>query len=118
VPTAAPLAEDDPAACAQGSCEIRVDGPATIPLPAGTGVAEIRVVAVDAGSVELVAVVPGGQVRTRCSGACTGMRTTTSGGTSSVRLTAGAGAEVAVNDLALDVREASGAATVLRLTAG
>ncbi|WP_433503414.1 hypothetical protein ACQP04_27350 [Pseudonocardia halophobica] len=63
--------------------------------------------AVDAGTVELVAVVPGGQVRTRCSGACTGMRTTTSDGTSSVRFTAGAGAEVAVNDLALDVREAS-----------
>lgn len=118
VPTAAPLAEDDPAACGQGSCEVRVDGPVTIPLPAATGVTEIRVVTVDAGRVELVAVVPGGQVSSRCSGACSGMRTTTSDGTSSVRLTAGAGADVAVNDLALDVREASAGAAVLRLTAG
>ncbi|MCE3553039.1 hypothetical protein LWC33_16440 [Pseudonocardia sp. RS11V-5] len=117
-PTAAPPAEDGPAACAQGSCEIRVDGPVTIPLAAGSGVTEIRVVSVGAGTVELVAVVPGGHVSNRCSGACAGMRTTTDDGSSSVRLTAGAGAEIAVNDLTLDVREASGGAAVLHVTSG
>lgn len=115
-PTTAPLAEDEPAACAQGSCEIRVAGPATIPLPAGTGVTEIRVVAVDAGRVELVAAVPGGQVSTRCSGSCAGMRTSSSNGTGSVRVTAGAGAVVGVNDVRIDVRSAAGGEALLRLT--
>ncbi|MCE0763936.1 hypothetical protein LWC35_13595 [Pseudonocardia kujensis] len=117
-PPADPPAQDDPAACAHGSCEIRVDGPVTIPLTADSGVTEIRVLTVDAGRVELVAVVPGGRVSTRCSGACTGTRTTTADGSSSVRLTAGAGAEIAVNDLRFDVREASGGAAVLHVTSG
>lgn len=117
-PTAAPPAEDDPAACTLGPCEIRVDGPLTIPLAAGSGVTEIQVVAAGARGVELVAVVPGGQVSTRCSGACAGMRTTTSDGTSSVRLTAGAGAVVGVNDVRIDVRSATGGEAVLRLTPG
>jgi hypothetical protein len=112
---ATPLAGDGAAACAQGPCEIRVDGPVTIPLAADTEVTEIRVVAVDADGVELVAVVPGRQVSTSCSGPCAGMRTSTAGDTASVRLTAGTGAVVGVNGVTLDVRSATGGAAVLRL---
>ncbi|MFR9805740.1 hypothetical protein ACL02T_26140 [Pseudonocardia sp. RS010] len=113
----APPAEEDALAdCARGSCEIRVDGPATIPIAADTGVSELRVLAVDADGIELVAVVPGGQVSTRCSGPCAGMRTSASGGESSVRLTAGAGAVIGVNGVSVDVRSAVPGAADLRLT--
>jgi hypothetical protein len=117
-PTAAPPTADAPAPCGQGPCEIRVEGPVTIPLAPGTGVTEIRVVAVDADGVELVAVVPRGQVSTRCSGPCTRLRTSTTDGSGSFRVTAGAGAVVAVNDVTVDVRSTTGGAAVLRLTPG
>jgi hypothetical protein len=123
-PPAQDTRADDPAdglpdgfsACGQGPCEVRVDGPASIPLPAGAEVTEIRVDAVDADGVALVAVLPGRQVSTSCSGRCRGMRTTTSDGSSSVRLTAGTGARITVNRVAVEVRSVGAGSADLRVT--
>ncbi|GAA4693715.1 hypothetical protein GCM10023215_33990 [Pseudonocardia yuanmonensis] len=107
---------DDLAVCGRGPCEVRVDGPASIPLPADAEVTEIRVEGVDADGVALVAVIPGRQVSLSCSGPCAGMRTSTSDGSSSVRLTARSGARITVNQVSVDVRSVGGGSADLELT--
>lgn len=114
-PTAlAPADGEDPSACLDGSCEIRVTAPVTVPLPAHFGVGPLTVTAIDAGTVTMVLPLTGSQLSKEgdCSAGITGP---TANAPAHVDMTCRAGANAVVNDMNLEVVAISDRSAVLRI---
>lgn len=101
-------------ACADGTCEIRVSGPVSVPLPERFGLGSVEVVSVDDTTVTMIA--PLTRSEFSSDGGCSSMITgpgANSGG--HVSLTCHSGEKAVVNALDLEVVGIVDQAAVLRL---
>lgn len=108
-----PAAADgtDLTACADGRCEVRVAGPASIPVPRRLGVSGVKVRSIGAGDVTLVGRFTGD----RQSGFCTGRSCSSSGSDGGFTITLGADSTGSENGLSISVIAVGGGSAVLRL---
>jgi hypothetical protein len=111
--SALPVAADgtDLTACADGRCEVRVGGPASIPVPHGLGVSSVRVRSIGSDDVTVVGRFTGN----RQSGFCTGRSCSSSGSGDGFTLTLGADSTGSENGLSITVVTVGGGSAVLRL---
>lgn len=114
-PSPTPPADGDNArACADGTCEIRVTAPATVPLPARFGLGPIEVIAVDARTVTMVA--PLLQPEFSSDGGCESAFTGPAANSSAyVSLTCHTGDKTVINKMNLQAVGVTGRAAVLRI---
>lgn len=110
--SAAPTAADgtDLTACADGRCEVRVAGPASIPLPHGMGVSSVRVRSVGPENV----IVVGRFTGNRQSGFCAGRSCGSSGSGDGFTLTLGPDGTGSENGLSVTAVAVGGGSAVLR----
>lgn len=105
-------------ACADdGSCEIRVTGPVTIPMPDRLGLGPIEVTEIGAREVALVAPITGSQFSSSGDGGgCSATFTGPGAGTSArMDVTCPAGGETVVNTVSIGVAGIEDGAAVIRI---
>lgn len=117
-PVALPPAADgaDLTACADGSCEIRVDGPATIPIGLTFQVAAVSVESIGDDELTVGAEFAGGNIASSRTGRCSVSTMFESAGSPAMsRIKAGAGARLVANRVGIEVVAIARGAAVLRL---
>ncbi|MDT0380082.1 hypothetical protein RM572_15070 [Streptomyces sp. DSM 42041] len=105
---------EDLRACADGSCEVEVSGPATVPLPDRFGLGTLRVTSVGDEDVRMLTTLTrsGFSSNGGCAATITGA---TADMPAHVRLTCPVGEEAVVNEMSLEVGGIRDGSTVLRI---
>jgi hypothetical protein len=104
----------DPRSCADGTCEIRVRGPVTVPLPARFGVGPLKVTAIKAQTVNMVIALRQSEFSSDggCSAIITGPAPNAGG---HVDLTCHANEKTVVNKMKLEVEGIADKAAIIRI---
>ena len=115
-PAALPPAADgtNVGACAGGRCEVRVDGPTSIPLNAGFDLQNLRVESINADGITLNAIYTGGSTSTtNCS---SGLDSGSATEAPSMMLDCQSGSKATLTKITIEVPAISGSSAILRLT--
>ncbi|MFD9947389.1 hypothetical protein ACFWYW_21890 [Nonomuraea sp. NPDC059023] len=124
-PTSSPTATPTPSpsgpkdgtktrACADGTCEVRVNGSARVPLPKRFGLSSLKVTGIEDEMVSFVAPMIGSKFSS--DGGCSATVTGPTGNSAAFwGLTCGAGDTTVVNKMSLEVVGVTGGAAVIRI---